>query len=139
MIPFNNRFPKSGPNIDKDLLNKLKAEAEGILAWMVEGSKRWADEGLLDCDTVKNATSSYRTEEDYFIEFLLENIRPSPGTFTTSEDIWRRHNLWAKNNGYPEIPNTNRLGIAMSNKGYKSVQQSVQGRLKRGYRNIKLI
>lgn len=139
LIPFNSRFDKASPNTDKELFEKLKAEAEGILAWMVEGCMRWTDEGLGDCNTVKDATHSYRTGEDYFQEFLDESIKQSAGAFTPSEDIWRRHNSWATNNGYAKMPNSNRLGIAMSNKGYKSVQQSVQGKLKRGYRDIRLI
>lgn len=138
LIPFNSRFSKGSPNTDKELLGKLKTEAEGILAWMVEGCMKWTGEGLGDCTTVKDATHSYRTGEDYFQEFLDENIKQSPGAFTPSEDIWLRHNQWARKNGYPEIINTNRLGIAMGSKGYKSVQQSVQGKLKRGYPDIKL-
>ena len=138
LIPFNSRFGKASPNTDKELLKKLKTEAEGILVWMVEGCKKWADEGLRDCNTIENETSSYRLGEDYFVEFLNENIAKSPGAFTTSEDIWQRHNLWARKNGYAEMPNTNRLGMAMSNKGYKSIQKSVQGKLKRGYSDIRL-
>jgi len=138
LIPFNSRFSKGSPNTDKELLEKLKAEAEGILAWMVQGCMKWTNEGLGDCKTVKDATHSYRIGEDYFQEFLDENIRQSLGAFTPSEDIWRRQNQWARRNGYPELVNTNRLGMAMANKGYKSVQQSVQGKLKRGYRDIKL-
>jgi putative DNA primase/helicase len=139
LIPFNSRFPKATVNTDKGLLKKLKAEAEGILLWMVNGCNEWAIEGLSDCDIVRDATHSYRIGEDYFLEFLNENIRQRLGAFTTSEDIWRRHNVWASLNGYREIQNTNRLGMEISSKGHKSVQQSVGGRLKRGYRNIELI
>lgn len=138
LIPFNSRFSRTSSNADKELLLKLKAEAEGILAWMVEGCQKWSTEGLRDCDAVKNATRSYRLCEDYFLEFLDDNITTSPGNFTTTEDIWKRHNQWAANNGFLPIPNTNRLGMAMANKGYKSVQQYFQGKPKRGYRDIKL-
>ena len=139
LIPFNSRFSKGSRNTDKELLGKLKAEAEGILAWMVQGCIKWNEEGLGDCNAVKSSTYTYRIGEDYFQEFLDQNINRSPGAFTPSEDIWIRHNQWARRNGYPDIINTNRLGIAMSNKGYKSVQQSVQGKIKRGYPDIKLI
>jgi len=138
LIPFNSRFDKSSPNTDKELFEKLKAEAQGILAWMTQGCMKWAIEGLKDCKAVKNSTHTYRIGEDYFQEFLDENIKRSPGAFTPSEYIWIRHNQWVRRNGYPEIVNTNRLGMAMANKGYKSVQQSIQGKLKRGYRDIKL-
>lgn len=139
LIPFNSRFVKGASNTDKSLQEKLKSEAEGILAWMVEGCRKWTQEGLQDCKAVKEATYSYRTEEDYFVEFLSQNVGPSTGTFTSTEEILQRHNLWASSNGYSHIPNTNRLGITMSSKGYKSVQQRVNGKLKRGYQDIRLL
>jgi putative DNA primase/helicase len=138
LIPFNNRFSKGSPNTDKELLEKLKTETEGILAWMAQDCIKWSAEGLKDCKTVKDSTHTYRIGEDYFQEFLDENIKRSPGTFTPSEHIWLQHNHWERSNGYTEMPNTNRLGMAMANKGYKSVQQIFQGKLKRGYRDIRL-
>ena len=38
-IPFTVTIPKS--EIDKSLPRKLLAEAEGILAWAVEGARQW--------------------------------------------------------------------------------------------------
>jgi len=139
LIPFNAKFKATSTKTDKGLIDKLKSEAEGILAWMVEGCKKWANEGLQDCNTISNATSAYRRTEDYFMEFLTQNVVATPGAFTPSEDIWRRHNVWASMNGYPSISNTGSLGIAMSNKGYKGVQQRVNGKPRRGYRDITLV
>ncbi|MBE7543779.1 MAG: hypothetical protein HS123_15580 [Solibacteraceae bacterium] len=43
-IPFDVEIPAS--EIDPELPAKLMAEAEGILAWLVDGARRWSREGL---------------------------------------------------------------------------------------------
>ena len=117
-IPFNARFEK-GVSADLDLLPKLKAEAEGILAWLVKGCVKWQSEGLIDCQTVKDTTKAYRTQEDSFAHFLNEKIIPKPGSFLTAQAIWEAYNKWAKDNGEREIASTTRVGMEMSPRGYK--------------------
>ena len=44
VIPFTRRF--DGKKQDKQLLEKLKAEAPGIFRWLVQGCRQWREEGL---------------------------------------------------------------------------------------------
>jgi putative DNA primase/helicase len=44
LIPFNHTF--TGKEIDRELPEKLWAEREGILRWLVQGAERWYAEGL---------------------------------------------------------------------------------------------
>lgn len=134
MIPFNARF-EDGRNMDKDLLPKLLEEAEGILAWMIEGCIDWRINGFEDCQTVKNATKSYRTEEDAFMHFLYERTVPMPGFFVTAQAIWNAYNTWAVANGEKEIASTIRLGMEMSKRGYATVRKQAQ----RGFEGIGLV
>lgn len=134
VIPFNNRFPAGVTGTDPEIDKKLLAEAPGILAWMLEGCMEWVEQGLTDCSTVARAIREYRQEEDYLVLFLDENIEDSPGSFITVEEVWRRHNLWARQNGFPDIADTVRMGKAMSSKGYKSTRQGKQ----RGFKDIRL-
>lgn len=132
VIPFNARF--EGDTCDKDLLSKLIAEAEGILAWMVEGCLLWQEYGLGDCDTVKLTTSTYRVEEDAFTRFFNEKVSTSanPDAFVTVQDLFIEYNNWATANGDKVIANTTRLGMEMGRKGYKSEHKSNE----RGYYRI---
>lgn len=54
-----------------EVAKRLHAEADGILAWMVEGLRLNRDEGLLpEPDAVSAATHAYREEMDPLSEFL---------------------------------------------------------------------
>jgi putative DNA primase/helicase len=63
-VPFNVQIPKS--EIDTDLLEKMKAELPGILAWIVRGTNLYLEEGLSDNvpDSVQEATDEYRKDSD---------------------------------------------------------------------------
>jgi putative DNA primase/helicase len=57
---------------DKQLPEKLAAEHEGILAWMVQGCLDWQKGGLTLPERVKAATQEYRSDEDVVSRFLDE-------------------------------------------------------------------
>lgn len=70
LVPFTVTIPSE--EIDKTLLDKLKAEAEGILAWMVKGCQLWLAEGLGDPPEVSQASAAWQAESDRFPAFLEE-------------------------------------------------------------------
>jgi putative DNA primase/helicase len=55
---------------DPMLLDKLKEESPGILAWLVRGCLAWQEEGLNPPVSVKMATDEYREEQDWIQIFL---------------------------------------------------------------------
>jgi putative DNA primase/helicase len=73
-VPFNVQIPKS--DIDTDLLEKMKAELPGILAWIVRGTKLYLKEGLSDNvpDSVQEATDEYRNDSYRLRGFFLEVV-----------------------------------------------------------------
>lgn len=70
LIPFNETF--SGDRADKGLTDKLKAEAPGILAWLVRGCLEWQKHGLSEPDEVRLATAAYQAEMDTLGGFISE-------------------------------------------------------------------
>lgn len=68
MIPFKRRFAPH--ERDYGLTDKLRAEAEGILAWAVRGAVTWYRDGLQDPEVVRNATREYREISDALSGFL---------------------------------------------------------------------
>jgi len=57
---------------DTGLMEKLKAEGSGILAWLVKGCLKWQAEGLDAPEAVKIATNEYREDEDLISKFITE-------------------------------------------------------------------
>jgi putative DNA primase/helicase len=72
LIPFAIRIPDD--KIDRQLPDKLKAEARGILSWAVEGLKQYRVLGLNDPPVVRNATIEYREDEDVLGGFLASCV-----------------------------------------------------------------
>jgi len=75
LIPFLAKFVdrpsgESERQRDKDLPLKLRAEASGILAWLVRGCIEWQRDGLNPPQAVLMATEKYRFSEDTIAEFI---------------------------------------------------------------------
>lgn len=100
LIPFTRTFSKSEQ--DKTLMLKLKAEAEDILAWMVQGCLRWQQVGLSDVPSVvAEATESYREEMDDFGHWLDECCDATePSREAPSSILYHSYKEWAKANGH---------------------------------------
>ncbi len=76
LIPFLQQFV--GLQADKDLVEKLKAEAPGILRWALHGCLLWQRQGLGLPAVVEAASQSYREENDHIGEFLDDRCLVSP-------------------------------------------------------------
>ena len=70
LVPFTLVIPDEEK--DKDLPQKLLAEADGILAWAVEGCLTWQREGLNPPPVVLDATKDYFADQDKLPEFFAE-------------------------------------------------------------------
>ena len=69
-MPFTQTF--EGDKRDRCLGDKLRAEADGILAWMVRGCLDWQKQGLGEPQDVVTATAQYRLEEDIVGQFITD-------------------------------------------------------------------
>ena len=67
-IPFTVTIPAE--EIDKSLPRKLLAEAEGILAWAVEGALEWRRNGLGKPPEVTAANDDWKAENDQLGRFI---------------------------------------------------------------------
>jgi putative DNA primase/helicase len=97
MIPFEHRF--SAQEADPKLPDALKAEAPGILAWLVRGSLKWQAEGLEAPDHVKAATNAYREESDPLADYLAERCAPDSKAQVSARTLYLDYREWAQANG----------------------------------------
>lgn len=72
LVPFLAKFTKDNPETDLRIGEKMKAEAPGILNWLVEGCLKWQSVGLTEPTKVKAYTEDYHSENDIFSNFIAE-------------------------------------------------------------------
>ena len=116
LIPFNRTF---GPSErDEELDEKLKEEAPGILAWAVDGCKRWQRAGLQPPEAVQEATDSYRSEMDVLGAFLDECTVQKSNTSAQSTRLYKHYQAWCDDAG--EDAKTQReFGTRMTERGFE--------------------
>ena len=115
LIPFTVQIPKERQ--DKDLPKKLKAEVAGILNWALEGLRRWQQIGLAEPDTVTEATSEYRADQDVLQHFIDALCTTGTGRRTKGSSLYAAYKLWAEAAG-EFIMSDRDFGNAMSDRGY---------------------
>ena len=95
VIPF--EMSVSEDEIDKKLPEKLKKEKAGILAWMVEGFKRWYGRGhFLEPDCVMEASEDFRASMDTVGSFLKDVCERKKGTRVPKGSLYEAYRAWAK-------------------------------------------
>ena len=96
LVPFTVSIPEAEQ--DKNLAEKLRAEADAILAWLVEGCLLWQREGLEPPDAVCAATSTYKDESDVLFEFIEDRCETGPLFQVSNAALYEAYTLWASDN-----------------------------------------
>ena len=89
--------------VDKDLPEKLKKEAEGILAWMVRGCLAYQREGLNPPQKIKDAVNDYRKEEYDLPEFIENCCELGPNFRVSADVLYDAYCRWAKSSDCSQI------------------------------------
>ncbi len=92
LIPFYASFSKK--KIDLNLPKKLENEAEGILAWLVDGAVKYYAEGLKEPACIKEAYKAYKRCEDAigsFIEECIKHVEGEEISVTQLYDAYREY------------------------------------------------
>lgn len=112
LVPYLARFGSpdevlSGiANYERDtaIVEKLNAEREGVLAWIVQGAVEWYRDGLNPPDSVLAASRKYQSEQDRMLQFVSEMCTvgdgqevPLSGDFNGLFPAYQR---WCKEGGY---------------------------------------
>ncbi len=105
LIEFTQRFVdeprrKNEHRKEKYLMERLREEAPGILAWLVRGCLAWQRRGgLFAPDSVTEATEDYRREEDILGQFLEDCTIPKQEAKTRAKALYRAYVQWCQENG----------------------------------------
>lgn len=84
--------------VDHYHLKMLANEGPGIVAWCVAGALDYAANGLMVPDKVKQASASYRENEDLLGAFIKEHIVAEPDHVARREDLKTAYLVWCEAN-----------------------------------------
>lgn len=117
LIPFSVTIPAE--DRDPNLAETLKAEAEGILGWMMAGCFDWQQGGLRPPACVTAAADEYFEAEDYISQWVDACCQAGNQFCATSKALFASWSEWAKTNGLD--PRTGRyLSEQLRSRGCKS-------------------
>lgn len=121
LIPFDITIPEQ--ERDKKLVEKLKAELPGILAWAVQGCLEWQREGLCEPQKVKLATGGYQAEMDVLQAFIDDCCIVNQEVKVKSGVLYGVYKNWCEENSENVLSNL-QLGRRLSEKGFRSIKSS---------------
>lgn len=117
LVPFGVFIPPE--ERDPHLVDKLKAEASGVLNWMLDGLRLYLERGMLWPDEVERATADYRSDSDPLGRFIEACTEPAPDRRIASSDMHALFVAWAKANGETEW-SAKGLAAALKERGWAS-------------------
>lgn len=107
MIRFERRWNRPGhserdpglPDGDKDLMAKLRAESEGVLAWLVAGAVDYFKHGLEPPQAVVRSTQAYFLEEDDLGRWLAQRKTCAPESGMAAAVLYQDYRNWCAGEG----------------------------------------
>jgi putative DNA primase/helicase len=121
LVPFTVTIPEA--KRDTKLLEKLRKELPGILAWAVRGCLDWKEQGLMPPAEVQNATASYKSEMDTVESFLNDQCVIASKEKVKVTDLFTAFIHWCGKNGQQSRLNRNDFSTRLKNRGYKSKRE----------------
>ncbi|MHA6232734.1 DNA primase family protein [Pseudomonas fluorescens group sp. PF-69] len=120
---------------DDRLGEALKAEAPGILTWVVRGAVTWFQTGLRPPDAVMIASAEYRSEQDRVGQFLNERGEHYAKDWEPCDPLFRDYQTWCKDCGYFPLGKNNFIAAVEKRPGIKKEVRLIDwGNTKKQYR-----
>lgn len=106
---------------NKELPDRLKTEATGILAWLVRGCIAWQKEGLGTAAAIQLATKGYQGEEDLVGQFLEECTIEDQSSQVQASELYGAYRRWSQAAGLTPKSST-WFGKQMRKRGVDAVK-----------------
>jgi len=94
LIPFRRYFGEH--ERDRSIHQALREESEGILAWAIEGARKWHESGLQTPAVIEAETQDYRETQDRLAEYVTTwlDITGDPNDRVKVTDVWKSYRGW---------------------------------------------
>jgi putative DNA primase/helicase len=121
LTPFTVTIPEDQQ--DRELPDKLAAEASGILNWALLGCLEWQADGLGEPEEVRRATTDYRNEQDVVALFLSECCIEAAQCRVKAGELYGAYTAWCERTG-EYAHNQRRFGAALTERGLRRTKNS---------------
>lgn len=130
LIPFDMRWNRPGhpvrdpalPDGDKDLVAALRAEAAGILAWLVAGAVAYNADGLEPPGEVVTMTRTYFDEQDPLGAFLAAGTVCEAKAGTGAAALHEAFAAWCSQGDWAgAVPSPRAFGLALVARGVEKL------------------
>jgi putative DNA primase/helicase len=130
LVPFTVTIPED--DRDPELLDKLTAEAPGILQWMIDGCVAWQETGLKAPAVVTEATKAYLLSEDSLAGWIEDCCELGPTKFEPISLLYASWRKWAQESGEKYLDNKKAFGQALDDRGLETDKGAQGVRIRRG-------
>jgi P4 family phage/plasmid primase-like protien len=103
IIPFDHQFVGTEVLDMGVVMEKLKAEAQGILAWLVRGAVNWnrRNGGFTVPQRVRDLRDMYMSDTDTFTDFTMDTLVQSADAEVKISTVHRAYSDYCKKRGVP--------------------------------------
>ena len=115
LISFDQKF--AGDTNDKRMIDNLKGEAPGILAWIVRQCLEWQQQGLNTPQRLIQSVQDYRTNQDVVARFIADICSVGDGFFEPADPLYQAFQGWARLQGETVLSGT-AFGIRLNELGH---------------------
>ncbi len=121
LIPFNVKF--AGKEDNRNLKTELLAEKSGILNWMLEGCRKWQQEGLNPPDAIVAATEEYRNDADSMGDFFERRIETGEDFSEAAAALHSRYEQHCRDCNQTSVSST-AFGLSLAERGFTKKRRS---------------
>ena len=129
ILPFAQQF--QGSSLDSALPDKLWAEREGILAWMIRGAAVWSNElqktngttGLGPCKAIDQSIEEYRYDNYLSARFIEDClVRDNDFGSVGARELYIAYQSWWSDNSDEDTPSEGIFSRRMEERGLKKTR-----------------
>ncbi len=129
LVPFTVSIPKEQQ--DRYLPQKLRAQASGVLNWIVRGAWEWhnSEDGLVVPEAVEAATKDYRFEMDRIAQFIQDECLTGAEFEAKLGDLYAAYRLWVgADENTEQVEGKTTFGLRLEAKGFQKGRASTAAR-----------
>ena len=109
--------------MDLYLSEALKAEAEMILGWLIDGAVKYYRDGLTRSPHVIESTRRYFGDADIMEQWIEDECMVEVGAITPVAILWDNFSPWADEAGIRAKPDKGRFSSRLKAKGFELVRK----------------